>query len=142
MSRLGRNPCPSKAWQEANRYLGKGRGSLLPDCTDNKDPSLKAENQNSYFVNKIERLVKSVNCDNNRQLFNPSLNPLYIVSLLALTTAIHLVAQLLCLSQLNDKKKNILNHWVSDKSQGKKPFKCESCDHDCGLKDNVQYYTN
>ena len=142
MSRLGRNPCPSKAWQEANRYLGKGRGSLLPDCTDNKDPSLKAENQNSYFVNKIERLVISVNCDNNRQLFNPSLNPLYIVSLLALTTAIHLVAQLLCLSQLNDKKKNILNHWVSDKSQGKKPFKCESCDHDCGLKGNLQHHTN
>ena len=41
LSRLGSTPCPSKAWQDANCYLGKGRGSLLPECTNNTDPSLK-----------------------------------------------------------------------------------------------------
>ena len=60
LSRLGSNPCPSKAWQEANRYLGKGHSSMLPECTNNSDPNLTAENQNSYFVNKIEQLVNSI----------------------------------------------------------------------------------
>ena len=60
LSRLGSNPCSSKAWQEANRFLGKGRSSLLPECTNNTDPNLTAENQNNYFVNKIEKLAKSI----------------------------------------------------------------------------------
>ena len=38
---------------------------MLPECTDNTDPNQTAENQNSYFVNKVQSLVKSLSYSNN-----------------------------------------------------------------------------
>ena len=60
LSRLGTKPSQKKAWQEAKKYLGSGKSSILPDCTDNSDPNMRAENQNRYFSSKIEKLVASI----------------------------------------------------------------------------------
>ena len=50
ISRLGSNPCSSKAWQEANRYLGKGQSSFLPECMNNADPNHTAEHISKYLL--------------------------------------------------------------------------------------------
>ena len=100
LSRLGSSPCPSRAWQEVNRHLGKGCSSLVPECTNNTDPNMTADNQNSYFVNKIEKLVESIDQSSAKNLsVLPQMSPIL------------------------DHKKNNLNHWVSDL----KPCKCKVC---------------
>ena len=138
LSNLGSNPCPSKAWKLANQYLGKGQSSLLPDCTNNSDPNLTAENQNTYFVSKIDKLVSSVHegkkpfkcescdyyCDQKYDLQHhvatvhkgktTHYSQLHTMAMLALTTAIYIVAQISCVNQLIRKKKNTLSYWVSD----------------------------
>ena len=58
--RLGTKPGSKTAWRKAKQYLGSGKNSKLPECTNNADPRLTAENQNSYFINKIEELVSSI----------------------------------------------------------------------------------
>ena len=60
LSRLKRNPGSKSAWQEAKSYLGSSRSFSLPECTNNSDPSLTAENQNDYFIKKVESLVSSI----------------------------------------------------------------------------------
>ena len=128
MTRLGNNPGPKKAWQEAKEYLGKGSGSKLPECTTNTDPKETADHQNEFFVNKIEKLVTSMSSIGYSL---PSEN-----------------------SIVSSRDKVILQPWASDTRkpfkcetcdsrsihEGKKPFKCEACDNSCVLKGNLQHH--
>ena len=60
LNRLCRNPDPKSAWKEANMYFGASRGSALPECTTNSDPKSTSTYQNEYFINKVEKLAKSL----------------------------------------------------------------------------------
>ena len=60
LNRLKKNPGHKSAWQEANKILGRGRGSQLPNCTNNSDPNDTANHQNKFFVKKVADLVASL----------------------------------------------------------------------------------
>ena len=60
LNRLKKNPGHKTAWQEANKILGRGRGSQLPNCTNNSDPNDTANHQNKFFVKKVADLVASL----------------------------------------------------------------------------------
>ena len=117
LSRLGKNPEPKKAWHEAKMYLGSGHSSILPDCTNNSDPNLTAENQNSFFISKIERLVESIQkvhegkksfkCESCDFSFDLEIS---------------------------------LQQHVASLHEGRSPFKCESCDNSFDLKSSLQQH--
>ena len=73
-------------------------------------------------MNRVEKLVKSIACEPGVLSF--TYNPIFTMSLLVLTTANYMVAQMAAFSELSFKKKHVLNHSVHE---GKKPFKCVSC---------------
>ena len=60
LSRLRKNPGSQTAWKEAKTIIGKAKGTKLPDCTNNEDPSKTADHQNEFFVKKVSDLVKSI----------------------------------------------------------------------------------
>ena len=65
LTRLKKDPGPKRVWQEAKAILGRGRGANLPSCTNNDDPADTADNQNKFFIEKVARLVASLNSSND-----------------------------------------------------------------------------
>ena len=60
LDRLKKKPGHKSAWQEANKILGRGRGSQLPNCTSNSDPKDTADHQNKFFIKKVADLVATL----------------------------------------------------------------------------------
>ena len=117
MTRLESNPGSKSAWNEAKTYLGNSNCSKLLECTNNTDPKMTAENQNKYFINKIEGLVESIDerrCDHQGNI------PFKCES-----------CDYKCLL-----KENLQQH-VASVYEGKKPFKCKCCDYSCCLEDDL-----
>ena len=75
ITRLQKNPGPKQVWQEAKSFLGRGRGTTLPECTTNTDPNDTAEHQNKFFVSKIARLVSSFTAETEVPKSKPKATP-------------------------------------------------------------------
>ena len=69
LQRLNKNPGPKQTWQEAKSILDKGHeAKQLPLVTTNTDPSDTADTQNTFFAEKISKLVKGINVHEEKNL--------------------------------------------------------------------------
>ena len=127
LKHLGTNPSAKKAWEEAKTYLGTSQRNSLPECTNNKNPKSTADNQNKFFITKIEKLMDSIPSECGVQQHVASVHegekPFKRES---------------C-DYNSDLECNMQQH-VASVHKGKKPFNCESCDYNSDLECDMQQH--